>query len=756
MLCQNCKINESTIHLYTNVNGHKQQVDLCQNCYQIMKTDPEHSLFGGIANANNHGTDPIDDFFNSLSNFQQPQEPTTPPTQSGGAYGGGGGYGSNPSKGGQPQPSPQKPKGLLEEFGINVTELARRGEIDPVIGRDEEIVRVIEILNRRTKNNPVLIGEPGVGKTAVVEGLAQKIVDGDVPHKLQGKEVIRLDVVSLVQGTGIRGQFEERMQKLIDEIRSRQDVILFIDEIHEIVGAGSAGDGNMDAGNILKPALARGELQMVGATTLNEYRIIEKDAALERRMQPVKVDEPTVEETITILKGIQKKYEDYHHAKYTDAAIEAAALLSNRYIQDRFLPDKAIDLLDEAGSKMNLTLNFVDPKVIDQRLIEAENLKAQATRDEDFEKAAYFRDQIAKYKELQQTSVLDKDTPIISEKTIEHIVEQKTNIPVGDLKEKEQSQLVNLASDLKAHVIGQDDAVDKIAKAIRRNRVGLGSPNRPIGSFLFVGPTGVGKTELSKQLAIELFGSADSMIRFDMSEYMEKHSVAKLVGAPPGYVGYDEAGQLTERVRRNPYSLILLDEVEKAHPDVMHMFLQVLDDGRLTDGQGRTVSFKDTIIIMTSNAGTGKAEASVGFGAAREGRTNSVLGELGNFFSPEFMNRFDGIIEFQALSKDNLLQIVNLMLDDVNQRLATNDIHLDVTEKVKEKLVDLGYDPKMGARPLRRTIQDHIEDAITDFYLENPSEKELKAIMTSNGKILIKSAKKTESTESVNSSQEEK
>ena len=756
MLCQNCKINESTIHLYTNVNGHKQQVDLCQNCYQIMKTDPEHSLFGGIANANNHGTDPIDDFFNSLSNFQQPQESTTPPTQSGGAYGGGGGYGSNPSKGGQPQPSPQKPKGLLEEFGINVTELARRGEIDPVIGRDEEIVRVIEILNRRTKNNPVLIGEPGVGKTAVVEGLAQKIVDGDVPHKLQGKEVIRLDVVSLVQGTGIRGQFEERMQKLIDEIRSRQDVILFIDEIHEIVGAGSAGDGNMDAGNILKPALARGELQMVGATTLNEYRIIEKDAALERRMQPVKVDEPTVEETVTILKGIQKKYEDYHHVKYTDAAIEAAALLSNRYIQDRFLPDKAIDLLDEAGSKMNLTLNFVDPKVIDQRLIEAENLKAQATRDEDFEKAAYFRDQIAKYKELQQTSVLDKDTPIISEKTIEHIVEQKTNIPVGDLKEKEQSQLVNLASDLKAHVIGQDDAVDKIAKAIRRNRVGLGSPNRPIGSFLFVGPTGVGKTELSKQLAIELFGSADSMIRFDMSEYMEKHSVAKLVGAPPGYVGYDEAGQLTERVRRNPYSLILLDEVEKAHPDVMHMFLQVLDDGRLTDGQGRTVSFKDTIIIMTSNAGTGKAEASVGFGAAREGRTNSVLGELGNFFSPEFMNRFDGIIEFQALSKDNLLQIVNLMLDDVNQRLATNDIHLDVTEKVKEKLVDLGYDPKMGARPLRRTIQDHIEDAITDFYLENPSEKDLKAIMTSNGKILIKSAKKTESTESVHSSQEEK
>ena len=747
MLCQNCKINDSTIHLYTNINGQQKQIDLCQNCYKIIKTDPNNSLFKGITDLNNRDFDPFGDFFNDLNNFRPSSNNNVPPTQSGGGYGGNGGYGSQ-NRGPAQTPPPSQEKGLLEEYGINVTEIARRGNVDPVIGRDEEIIRVIEILNRRTKNNPVLIGEPGVGKTAVVEGLAQKIVDGDVPHKLQGKEVIRLDVVSLVQGTGIRGQFEERMQKLMEEIRKREDIILFIDEIHEIVGAGSAGDGNMDAGNILKPALARGELQLVGATTLNEYRIIEKDAALERRMQPVKVDEPTVEETITILKGIQKKYEDYHHVHYTDAAIEAAATLSNRYIQDRFLPDKAIDLLDEAGSKMNLTLNFVDPKVIDQRLIEAENLKAQATRDEDFEKAAYFRDQIAKYKEMQKTKVTDQDTPIISEKTIEHIIEQKTNIPVGDLKEKEQSQLINLADDLKAHVIGQDDAVDKIAKAIRRNRVGLGTPNRPIGSFLFVGPTGVGKTELSKQLAIELFGSADSMIRFDMSEYMEKHSVAKLVGAPPGYVGYDEAGQLTEKVRRNPYSLILLDEVEKAHPDVMHMFLQVLDDGRLTDGQGRTVSFKDAIIIMTSNAGTGKAEASVGFGAAREGRTNSVLGELGNFFSPEFMNRFDGIIEFKALSKENLLQIVDLMLDDVNKRLSSNNIHLEVTDKVKEKLVDLGYDPKMGARPLRRTIQDYIEDAITDYYLENPIEKELKAVMTSNGKIMIKSKNKLETVDS--------
>ncbi|HEM6583361.1 TPA: ATP-dependent Clp protease ATP-binding subunit [Streptococcus suis] len=741
MLCKNCNINDATIHLYTNLNGKQQQVDLCHNCYQIMKTDPNNAILRGLGDLTNpNNMDPFSEFFNHLGGYPGntpagKNREQTPPTQAGGHNG----------RGGQTPPpqQPQQPNGLLEEFGINVTEIARRGDIDPVIGRDQEITRVIEILNRRTKNNPVLIGEPGVGKTAVVEGLAQKIVDGDVPQKLRDKEVIRLDVVSLVQGTGIRGQFEERMQKLMEEIRNRREIILFIDEIHEIVGAGSAGDGNMDAGNILKPALARGEMQLVGATTLNEYRIIEKDAALERRMQPVKVEEPSVEETITILKGIQNKYQDYHHVKYSDAAIEAAAVLSNRYIQDRFLPDKAIDLLDEAGSKMNLTLNFIDPKEINQRLIDAENRKAQATRDEDYEKAAYFRDQIAKYKEMQKATIIEEDIPLITEKEIEAIVEQKTNIPVGDLKEKEQSQLINLASDLKVHVIGQDEAVDKIAKAIRRNRVGLGAPNRPIGSFLFVGPTGVGKTELSKQLAIELFGSADSMIRFDMSEYMEKHAVAKLVGAPPGYVGYEEAGQLTEKVRRNPYSLILLDEVEKAHPDVMHMFLQVLDDGRLTDGQGRTVSFKDTIIIMTSNAGTGKVEASVGFGAAMEGRTQSVLGQLSNFFTPEFMNRFDGIIEFQPLSKENLLEIVSLMLDDVNKRLSHNGISLHVTDKVKEKLVDLGYDPKMGARPLRRTIQDQIEDAITDFYLEHPAEKDLRAVMSSKGTIQIKAQTKT-------------
>ena len=598
---------------------------------------------------------------------------------------------------------------------------------------------MIEILNRRTKNNPVLIGEPGVGKTAVVEGLAQKIVNGDVPQKLLEKEVIRLDVASLVQGTGIRGQFEERMQKLIDEIKQAENVILFIDEVHEIVGAGAAGDGNMDAGNILKPALARGELQMVGATTLNEYRIIEKDAALERRMQPVRVDEPTVEETISILKGLQPRYEDYHHVKYTDEAIEAAATLSNRYIQDRFLPDKAIDLLDESGSKKNLTIQFVDPKTIDKKLQDAEAQKQKASQEEDFEKAAYYRDQINKLEEMKKNQISDEETPVITEKDMEQIVEQKTGIPVGELKEKEQTQLKNLADDLKAHVIGQDEAIDRVAKAIRRNRVGLGKQNRPIGSFLFIGPTGVGKTELAKQLAYEMFGSEDAMIRFDMSEYMEKHSVSKLIGSPPGYVGYEEAGQLTEKVRRNPYSLILLDEIEKAHPDVLHMFLQILDDGRLTDAQGRTVSFKDTLIIMTSNAGTGKVEANVGFGAARDGVTRSVLGQLNNYFTPEFLNRFDGIIEFSALSKENLLKIVELMLNEVNGMLKTQHIHIDVTKEVEEKLVDLGYDPSMGARPLRRTIQDQIEDGIAEFYLDHPQATELQAVLEDD-KIVVKEA----------------
>ncbi|GAB7306239.1 MULTISPECIES: ATP-dependent Clp protease ATP-binding subunit [Enterococcus] len=728
MLCQNCGKNEASIHLYANVNGQRKQLDYCQSCYQKLKAQSGNPT--NIMAQDPFGFGNLDDLFRQMSRqMQQGNSPyeQTPPTQTGG----------NGIIGGQPPRNGQAPSGLLGEYGINITQQARDGGIDPVVGRDDEIRRVIEILNRRTKNNPVLIGEPGVGKTAVVEGLAQKIVDGDVPQKLMDKEVIRLDVASLVQGTGIRGQFEERIQKLIEEIKQAENVILFIDEVHEIVGAGAAGDGNMDAGNILKPALARGELQMVGATTLNEYRIIEKDAALERRLQPVRVDEPSVEETISILKGLQPRYEDYHHVRYTDEAIKAAATLSNRYIQDRFLPDKAIDLLDETGSKKNLTIQIVDPKTIDKKLQEAEEQKQAASREEDFEKAAYYRDQINKLQKMKERQISEEETPVITEKDMEQIVEERTGIPVGELKEKEQTQLKNLAQDLKSHVIGQDEAIDKVAKAIRRNRVGLGKQSRPIGSFLFVGPTGVGKTELAKQLAYEMFGSEESMIRFDMSEYMEKHSVSKLIGSPPGYVGYEEAGQLTEKVRRNPYSLILLDEIEKAHPDVLHMFLQILDDGRLTDAQGRTVSFKDTLIIMTSNAGTGKVEANVGFGAAREGVTRSVLNQLNNYFTPEFLNRFDGIIEFKALSKENLLSIVSLMLADVNQTLANQKLHIEVPENVQEKLVELGYSATMGARPLRRTIQDHIEDGIAEFYLDHPQVHDLQATLDSEDKIIV-------------------
>ena len=728
MLCQNCGKNEASIHLYANVNGQRKQLDYCQSCYQKLKAQSGNPT--NMMAQDPFGFGNLDDLFRQMSRqMQQGNSPyeQTPPTQTGG----------NGIIGGQPPRNGQAPAGLLGEYGINITQQARDGGIDPVVGRDDEIRRVIEILNRRTKNNPVLIGEPGVGKTAVVEGLAQKIVDGDVPQKLMDKEVIRLDVASLVQGTGIRGQFEERIQKLIEEIKQAENVILFIDEVHEIVGAGAAGDGNMDAGNILKPALARGELQMVGATTLNEYRIIEKDAALERRLQPVRVDEPSVEETISILKGLQPRYEDYHHVRYTDEAIKAAATLSNRYIQDRFLPDKAIDLLDETGSKKNLTIQIVDPKTIDKKLQEAEEQKQAASREEDFEKAAYYRDQINKLQKMKERQISEEETPVITEKDMEQIVEERTGIPVGELKEKEQTQLKNLAQDLKSHVIGQDEAIDKVAKAIRRNRVGLGKQSRPIGSFLFVGPTGVGKTELAKQLAYEMFGSEESMIRFDMSEYMEKHSVSKLIGSPPGYVGYEEAGQLTEKVRRNPYSLILLDEIEKAHPDVLHMFLQILDDGRLTDAQGRTVSFKDTLIIMTSNAGTGKVEANVGFGAAREGVTRSVLNQLNNYFTPEFLNRFDGIIEFKALSKENLLSIVSLMLADVNQTLANQKLHIEVPENVQEKLVELGYSATMGARPLRRTIQDHIEDGIAEFYLDHPLVHDLQATLDSEDKIIV-------------------
>lgn len=720
MLCQNCQQNHATLHLTTNINGRQTSIDLCPNCYRALKNQSQlpPSLDGIFQDP--LGSDPFADFFKEIKRQSQ-QRPT--PAQ--GPQTKGGDNGDN--------------EGILDKYGLDLTAQAKAGQIDPVIGRDREIKRVTEILNRRTKNNPVLTGEAGVGKTAVVEGLAQKIVDGDVPQKLLNKKVIRLDVVSLVQGTGIRGQFEQRMQELMDELKQKQDIILFIDEIHEIVGAGNA-EGGMDAGNVLKPALARGEFQLVGATTLNEFRTIEKDAALARRLQPVQVDEPSKEEALAILHGLRAKYESYHQVAYTDEALESAIQLSTRYIQDRYLPDKAIDLLDEAGSRKNLALQAFDPSEVKAKIAQAQTNKKAALDQEDYEKAAFYRDQIAKLEEHLTAKPQVKSE--VTAQDMEKIVEEMTSIPVGELKQKEQAQLQTLAQTLKQNVIGQDRAVDKVARSIRRNRIGFNKSGRPIGSFLFVGPTGVGKTEAAKQLALELFGTTEAMIRFDMSEYMEKFSVSKLIGSPPGYVGYEEAGQLTEQVRRHPYSLILLDEIEKAHPDVMHMFLQILDDGRLTDSQGKTVSFKDTIIIMTSNAGSGDPIVNVGFGTTKS-TPNSVVDKLTKYFKPEFLNRFDDIIEFNALTKENLDQIVSLMLEKVDQTLQENGMSLKVSTKARQKLVELGYDPKMGARPLRRTIQDQIEDKVTDFYLDHPQVKNFYADL-SDDTIVISEANVTE------------
>lgn len=730
MLCERCRENEATIHLTTRINGQKREIDVCQNCYRDIRDQsgrPNRPNNSRRRNPDPFGMGDIDELFRALSGGTPNQQQGQRPNQGRPDAGRGG---NTPPQGGG--------GGLLDEFGINLNDMAKEGKIDGVIGRDEEIERVSEILNRRNKNNPVLIGEAGVGKTAIVEGIALKIVNGEVPQKLANKKIIQLDVSSLVSGTGIRGQFEEKMQQLISELEADQDIVLFIDEIHQIVGAGSAEGSNTDAGNILKPALARGNIQLIGATTLNEYRVIEKDSALERRLQPVRVDEPSLDETLTIIKGIQEQYENYHHVKYTDKAIQSAIDLSDRYIQDRFLPDKAIDLLDESGSKKNLTIQVRDPETIKQNIEEAEEAKEEATKREDFEKAAFYRDQITKYEEMLDQQVEDSEMPNVTEDDMINIIEIKTGIPVGELKEKEQTQLRDLDKSLEKVVVGQDEAIDKVTRAVRRNRIGLRKTDRPIGSFLFVGPTGVGKTELAKALTFELFGNRDAYVRLDMSEYMDRHSTSKLIGSPPGYVGYDEAGKLTEQVRRNPYSLILIDEVEKAHPDVLNIFLQVMEDGRLTDSQGRTVDFKNTILIMTSNAGTGSAEANVGFGAALDGTQQSIMNQLGDFFKPEFMNRFDAIVEFNSLTKENLLSIIDIMLAEINVSMAEHGIEIDVDENAKEKLVDLGYDPDMGARPLRRVIEEQIEDKIAEFYLENPDVGEINVTVSENDEIVVK------------------
>lgn len=623
----------------------------------------------------------------------------------------------------------------LDQFGRDLTAYARDGKVDPVVGRDKEIERVVQILSRRTKNNPCLIGEPGVGKTAICEGLAQKIVEGNVPETLKDKRVVSLDLSSMVAGAKYRGEFEDRLKKAIEEIRNAGNVVLFIDELHTIVGAGAA-EGAIDAANILKPLLSRGEIQIIGATTLDEYRKhIEKDAALERRFQPINVGEPTEEEAIEILKGIRDKYEAHHKVKITDSAIEAAVRLSTRYITDRFLPDKAIDLIDEASSKVRLK-SFTAPtdlKDLERKIEDIHKMKEDAIVSQEFEKAAALRDEENKLKEelkaKKEAWKMENSihTQTVTEEEIAAIVGSWTGIPVSRLAQEESERLKNMESVLHQRVIGQEEAVKAVARAIRRGRVGLKDPKRPVGSFIFSGPTGVGKTELSKALAEALFGDESLMIRIDMSEYMEKHSVSRLVGSPPGYVGYDEGCQLTEKVRRKPYSVVLFDEIEKAHPDVFNILLQILDDGRLTDSTGRTVDFRNTVIIMTSNVG-GKdivEPKRLGFGSVEENAAKdyadmkkNVMTELKKTFRPEFLNRVDEIIVFHPLSRDEIKQIASLMLAETAKRMKSNDITVTFTEAVKDYLAEKGYDKTYGARPLRRKIQEEIEDRIAEAILD--------------------------------------
>jgi ATP-dependent Clp protease ATP-binding subunit ClpC len=619
----------------------------------------------------------------------------------------------------------------LDSLARDLTQMARDGKLDPVIGRNNEIERVIQVLSRRTKNNPVLIGEPGVGKTAIAEGLAQRIVNGDIPETLRNKRVMVLDMGTVVAGTKYRGEFEDRLKKITEEIRHAGNVILFIDELHTLIGAGGA-EGAIDASNILKPALARGELQCIGATTLDEYRKhIEKDAALERRFQPIMVDQPTPEEAVQILKGLRDRYEAHHRVKITDEALEAAVRLSDRYITDRFLPDKAIDLIDEAASRVRLQSHTAPPnlKELEAQLERVRNEKDAAVQSQEFEKAAALRDQEQKLKqELEarknEWKRMQDDNEIkVTADDIAHIVAAWTGIPVKQLAQEESERLMNLEKVLHDRVIGQDEAVTAVARAIRRARAGLKDPKRPIGSFIFLGPTGVGKTELARALAEAMFGDENAMIRIDMSEYMERHTTSRLVGAPPGYVGYDEGGQLTEKVRRKPYSVVLLDEVEKAHPEVFNILLQVLDDGRLTDGRGRTVDFRNTVIIMTSNVGAEmiKKGSSLGFkpdtASQYDDMKTRVMDELKKSFRPEFLNRIDEIIVFHPLSEEQIGEIVELMVRDLQKRLAEQDICFSLTDAAKKFLAKEGFDPQYGARPLKRAIQRHIEDRLSEALL---------------------------------------
>ncbi len=644
----------------------------------------------------------------------------------------------------------------LNEYGRDLTEMVREGKVDPVIGRDKEIERVIQILSRRTKNNPCLIGEPGVGKTAIAEGLAQKIIEGNIPQTLKDKRVVTLDLASMVAGAKYRGEFEDRLKKVMNELRESKDVVLFIDEMHTIIGAGAA-EGAIDASNILKPALARGELQAIGATTLDEYRKhIEKDPALERRFQPIYVEEPTVEETIEILKGLRDKYEAHHGVKITDEALKTAANLSHRYITDRFLPDKAVDLMDEAASKLRLQMVTQPPELkdLEEKLEEIAKEKEEAISIQDFEKAARLRDKEKKGKEelsdrQKNWKAGHSGKATVGEEEIAQTVSSWTGIPVNKLAKEESNKLLNMEEILHERVIGQEEAVEAIAKAVRRARVGLKDPKRPVGSFIFLGPTGVGKTELSKALAEVLFGDEDAMIRIDMSEYMEKHAVSRLVGSPPGYVGYDEGGQLTEKIRRKPYSVVLFDEIEKAHPDVFNILLQILDDGRLTDSKGKVVDFKNTVIIMTSNVGahTIKKQKTLGFTGniedekknAYEKMKENVIGELKTNFRPEFLNRIDEVIVFHGLSQSDIYQIVDLMILDLANRMKELNIHIEISDEAKKLLGEKGFDPEYGARPLKRAIRKMIEDSLSEEILRgNISKNDEIYVDVQNGEIIFR------------------